>query len=392
MSIIRFLWRWKFRFAAGGAVCLCLFLCYILRSAALPLPQNADGENVLPIFVDPTDDQPIDAEKRVTRRPIANAKSLIVPDDNARFVENWDAVLTLAQLSSEVYGDNRVSFAKDVLGFKQAAVVDRGGRHSLVCSTPEVIVIVFRGTHVLTDFLLDGSAVPFAIGSPNDGCMIHSGFHLACDVLYDDVLREIDRQNGRSKRLIVTGHSLGGAMAVAFAYRSSLKGDLDPQSIVTFGQPLVANGRFAAKLVGLFEGRHRRFVHRNDLVSRVARPYFHSGSRVLLVKNQAPQFWKPEVLIQAGPIGSDEPDEKEFQYSTDPDIQPVDEESLEQIKEYAKDNDASQGKPVTSQRRQKVASTRASALGWIMRGLDDHRMEYYIDCIKDQAVEISRGE
>ena len=186
------------------------FLFYVSREAAFPQPRGTDGNVVAPVSDQTIPDGSVHVPRqRSKRRPTMSVKSLERIDDGDVTVQNWDAALTLARLSSEVYGDNRIHFAKESLGFDQAEAIDRGDRHSLICSNQNIVVVAFRGTKTASDMLLDASVVPIRIGVECDGCEVHSGFHLACDALYGDVLREIDRQNGRNKQLIVTGHSLG---------------------------------------------------------------------------------------------------------------------------------------------------------------------------------------
>ena len=384
------------------AIPLGLFLFYVSREAAFPQPRGTDGQIVAPVSDQIIPDGGLVIPRvRSKRQPNMSIKSLESNDDGDIAIQNWDAALTLARLSSEVYGDNRIRFAKESLGFDHAVAIDRGDRHSLVCSNPNIVVVAFRGTKTASDMLLDVGVVPIRIGLEGDGCEVHSGFHLACDALYAEVLREIDRQDGRKKQLIVTGHSLGGAMAVVFAYLAKTKDGIAVKSVVTFGQPLLANANFARDLVYLFRGNHKRFVHRDDLVSRVARPYFHSGARILLVEGQRPLFWKAEVLTQAGPnaVHNAQPS-----LTVDPDVVPLSEDEMEQVRDHVRPNgtpDADTKRPrrrVRTPKRQRTNEIGAmerpngqvAALGlvdWISHGIDDHSMALYIKCIEEQEIE-----
>ncbi len=163
------------------------FLIYIEWGATRPAPQGPDGEVVLPIPDNRTDDRNggrnTGPEKRV---PKASAQSLELPFDvNGRF-GNWDATLTLAQLSSHVYLQDRVDFAINKLGFEKAVEIVNGDQYALVCSTPKTIVVAFRGTHTLSAFLLGANLVPVGIGDPAVGCKVQAGLRLACDIVYQN--------------------------------------------------------------------------------------------------------------------------------------------------------------------------------------------------------------
>jgi Lipase (class 3) len=94
-----------------------------------------------------------------------------------------------------------------------------------------------------------------------------------------------------SPQLVLTGHSLGGALAVLAAF--SLAEQFTVRQVITFGQPRVGLFRFRDSYntkacgPGQNETLHaitRRYIHATDVVSRVPppMPYCHVGSRWLL--------------------------------------------------------------------------------------------------------------
>jgi predicted lipase len=88
------------------------------------------------------------------------------------------------------------------------------------------VVVVFRGSANLSNWLLDMEAFPQLTKS---GCMAHHGFVTAMDELWDTVR---DQLPGDDRTVIYTGHSLGGALAVLFAQQTGAQA-------VTFGCPRV---------------------------------------------------------------------------------------------------------------------------------------------------------
>ncbi|HKP97894.1 MAG TPA: lipase family protein [Fibrobacteria bacterium] len=123
--------------------------------------------------------------------------------------------------------------------------------------------VVFRGTSALRDWLVDGDEG--MIEDPVLKIKVHRGFQAAADSLY----RKIKPRLRPRCPIYVTGHSLGGAMAVlAAAYirrdpatRDWLRG------CITFGQPKVTNGpgtKVLEKEIKLI-----RVIDRYDPVARV---------------------------------------------------------------------------------------------------------------------------
>ena len=121
--------------------------------------------------------------------------------------------------------------------------------------------LVYRGTEAgkLKDIASDLRFWPTRW--PNGG-RVHRGFAAAEQALWERVSAWAAGLG--SAPLVITGHSLGAAMATLTAAR------LPKSRLVTFGSPRVGNGAFAA----LFAGRDvRRYVDCRDLVEDVPPPF-----------------------------------------------------------------------------------------------------------------------
>lgn len=88
-------------------------------------------------------------------------------------------------------------------------------------------VIVFRGTQQAGDWAFNLFPVPV----PYAGRLCHGGFVAAHASVWDEIEPHIDY----SKRTLICGHSLGGALAELTA--AKLNGKHDNLNLITFGKP-----------------------------------------------------------------------------------------------------------------------------------------------------------
>jgi hypothetical protein len=225
---------------------------------------------------------------------------------------DWVNDYLLAYLSHNVYLDSYAPVATEDT-FKQAFTdrfasmgltdIDYFTDHSgagdlpfntdtevIVAESANAIFVVFRGTEGmsiegLVDWLNNGQFNPAADPIPG----MHTGFSNAAQTVYADVTARIDAvptENGvPTKKVWITGHSLGGALATATATFLEYGINGDPvrpvQGLVTFGAPRVFTGTAAATFDTTFGTRAQRFVDNEDLVPHVPPPapndYTHIG-------------------------------------------------------------------------------------------------------------------
>lgn len=165
-------------------------------------------------------------------------------------------------------------------------------------------VLSFRGTEPthLVDVLTD-ALVEKHIWNIDEDEWVHRGFFLSIDVLWPELSERLSTLEGD---LYVTGHSLGGAIAV-LAGRRILDSELASptlQGIYTFGQPMVGNKEFAQQSQSLNLHRH---VYDPDLVAYLppigvgAGDYVHFGNLYTAIEGPHEKVWS----YMEG--GSDEP-------------------------------------------------------------------------------------
>lgn len=128
-------------------------------------------------------------------------------------------------------------------------------------------VLAFRGTQTPMEWVANGifSQVPFL--HPSSG-HVHSGFLAVYQTMRDAVL-----SNARQRRhVIVTGHSLGAALAL-LAAADIAASRVSQASMVSFAGPRVGDHAFAGFVRGLrYSGLVedcKRFVNVHDLVTMV---------------------------------------------------------------------------------------------------------------------------
>ena len=172
-------------------------------------------------------------------------------------------------------------FLKKILsnsGFALLDVIDVAETQAFVCKRvakdePSYIVLAFRGTEKnISDWLTDARAFP-TIG--DGGTRVHSGFLEAFDKNINEdgktvkeLVKEIlNRQEakdtyGNSLPLFITGHSLGGALALL---ATKLVAPNVNGACYTFGAPRVANYEYFRRI----KTPVYRVVNSSDIVPRV---------------------------------------------------------------------------------------------------------------------------
>lgn len=180
---------------------------------------------------------------------------------------NWPVAETLAQCCEIAYlppVDARPRFEK--LGFTMVEPLVAGSMLGYFVSIKDCDVVVFRGTDDLADWFrnLDTQTVKTPDGR------VHRGFLLAYETLASQIatIRRRRGQQEQERHLWLTGHSLGGAMALVGAYELERGGDVTLDGVITFGQPMVANAPLALHLEHQFAGRYVSFVNGSDIVAR----------------------------------------------------------------------------------------------------------------------------
>ena len=274
----------------------------------------------------------------------------------------WEPVLPLAQISEAAYQDGPVLDATlHKWGLKTQREFSDGTMFACVASNEKIVVVAFRGTNAneIGDWIADAKISKDRVQHGQ----IHRGFNQSTKSLLAPIRSEVEAQGGKSKLVWVTGHSLGGAMALVFAYECLAADDIKLTGLVTFGQPLVVDKDLAGYLNRELKGKYIRFVHGGDVVPRVFPTFSHCGNLVWFV-NDTFVFRRPEILAAA--TNEDQP-EIGFSYESGP--KPFDRSEFEALQEQLKPR--KNRRKLFGQRRE-IQPAGAPAF------LEDHYMTGYI--------------
>lgn len=108
------------------------------------------------------------------------------------------------------------------------------------------IVVGFRGSANLRNWISDLSFAKMSAYEKCNGCEVHSGFYKAWKALAPGVVTEVLRLHAAapSAQLFVTGHSLGASLAVLAASELHYSQNLTINAVYTYGEPRVGNKAF----------------------------------------------------------------------------------------------------------------------------------------------------
>ena len=165
---------------------------------------------------------------------------------------------------------------------------DKTDTQVVVVELPDAVIVAFRGTSNLRDWITDAqfwrrTLVEEANG---DDCQVHDGFLDAYESIIADLSVHLREVVG-TRKVFVTGHSLGGALAILAALELKRQ-KFDIAQVYTFGQPRVGNAAFKRLYEWSLGAATFRVVHEEDIVARLPHlpqftdPYRHVAVEVLI--------------------------------------------------------------------------------------------------------------
>ena len=168
----------------------------------------------------------------------------------------------MAKLAELAYLDGKEAKPRmKELGYSGHKFFENDGAQCHAVWNKEEYVLAFRGTEPdeISDVLADLKAWP--AGAMTHG-KVHTGFKDEVDKLWDAIVIHHGRGH-QEKRFLITGHSLGAAMATIATSR--FEEFTNVHQLTTFGSPRVGTRTFVKNIAT----PHYRFVNNNDIVCRV---------------------------------------------------------------------------------------------------------------------------
>jgi triacylglycerol lipase len=293
----------------------------------------------------------------------AAIKALKADWDSDRSAE-WTAAKYLASLSRSSYDElPAVTAEAKKFGLPAVVPVPVNSMAAYVCSGEGVTVVAFRGTDDRTDW---GVNLDFIARVDTSHGRVHSGFRGAFSSMKAEVFRLV--RDAKPKRLWVTGHSLGGALAAVCAMDLLEEKDIEIHGVMTFGQPMIADKELANYLDDKLRGRFVHFVNQGDYIPKLP-PVLHYRHFGRLV------FFTPEGIDPTRVKGTPDapPDER---------IRPMTRREYEQLRGRVEaEKRAVQAAPVPEEHR----------YGGQLPALRNHSMNLYLERV-EKFVRPSTGQ
>jgi hypothetical protein len=186
-----------------------------------------------------------------------------------------DTAVFLAEASSVAYWtSDKVDAWALSQGFTKSASFDSSDVQGFWCSRDDTALLMFRGTSNPAQWLRDVRFFP----ASHPWGHVHIGFRDGVAAV-ETALLDFDVIAQRVPHVWVSGHSLGGALALVAAARLKIKTGV-AALLHTYGQPAVGLNDFAERFSVELPGRLWRFVNQSDIVTRVppAPLYRHTGT------------------------------------------------------------------------------------------------------------------
>jgi hypothetical protein len=188
---------------------------------------------------------------------------------------DWRTVLSSALACQLAYSpEDAIRSRIEAWGLRGCQVITGDDTLCVVAATADTTLVAFRGSANIPNWI---SNIQVLYTTRPYG-RVHRGFYFALAETHGRV-RDAVAGLGKS-RVLVTGHSLGGAMAALYAAESG--DDQSPGWIYTFGQPRTGFGPgYVQSMRARFGTRLVRVVNNDDVVPQVPPwPFRHAGRLV----------------------------------------------------------------------------------------------------------------
>ena len=171
-----------------------------------------------------------------------------------------------AQAAVLAYSDEAaIEEGARALGFDRVRPFRRGANYAAVLVREDVIVVAFRGTDDWGDWLTNLNV----LFKKSPLGYVHRGFMKATESFWPEIAAYVREARTRDQTVWVTGHSLGGALAVLASIKLYVEDGIPIAGLYTFGQPPVGTLGFGSRFTDRCSFGLHRFVNHTHAVSDV---------------------------------------------------------------------------------------------------------------------------
>ncbi|MBO0863617.1 MAG: lipase family protein [Mycobacterium sp.] len=151
-------------------------------------------------------------------------------------------------------------------------------------ATTGTAFVSFRGSSDTADWLADFDAIPETYLPVTGFGEVHAGFQDVYELVRKNIAANLATATAKCNQILVTGHSLGAALAVLAApdiFKNMPPNTIEPR-LITFAGPRVGLTGFAAAFNTAIESCFR-VVNYLDIVPYVPpAPYVHVGTEIVI--------------------------------------------------------------------------------------------------------------
>lgn len=242
----------------------------------------------------------------------SDVETIVEPDAKAKFEQfrtELDSTkdsffepitVPLARLCDGIYGDEKTTVPRTFfnLRFDSVEPAVAGSQAAMIGSKEDVIVVVFRGTNEIKDWYFNTDIRLH----PSEHGNFHRGFWDAYAEVRKSIVDKI--KQSKPKYVWITGHSLGGAMAMCCAYDLEANEGIRISGLVTFGQPKLADIGVAKYFSSGLSSRYLAFINDRDPICEPAPGCYPCGNGIWLRGNEIELANFIDILPVSGGVGS----------------------------------------------------------------------------------------
>ncbi|CQR56615.1 lipase family protein [Paenibacillus riograndensis] len=129
-------------------------------------------------------------------------------------------------------------------------------RFGFIIESPEEIIIAFRGSSSTANWISNANATQKKFKYIQEDCLTHRGFTNIYTSARSGIHSALSRLSS-GKRLYITGHSLGGALATLCAPDVAANTSFSTPHLYTYGSPRVGDPAFAKASTRYLPNSHR---------------------------------------------------------------------------------------------------------------------------------------